>query len=311
MAALIDDWCETRRTYAFAWRECHLMALRDSRHAAWSTAWDTLWLSFWEEVCTRLGLADVAMATAWLFEGVSTTHLLRWRRPVDRAALQEVCVAWGCWLDGRLAPKAPWFERARADAAALMAAAPGEDGTTGMIAAAAAATVASKGTAGLTHRAVAAEAGLTLGVVSHKFRTRADLLRAAFEAIYRRMVPQSAAELEAMPERIGRGEALERIEGGIPARQDLLATHELFSACARDTSFQAFAAQLRYLRGRSSGRYFQALIGRDRPISPVDGAIASALMGARGRAYVSGARSVTPGIATGDFDALLARLDRG
>ncbi len=309
LATLVDDWCETRRTLAFAWRECQLMALRDTRHLASSAKWDALWQGFWQEICARLELADMAVATAWVFDGASAMHLLRWRRPVDRAALSELCDGWAGWLDGRLAAPAAWFELARRDAAALIPPPPHDDPVADAVATAAAATVAQRGIAALTHRAVAAGAGVTLGVVSHKFRTSADLLHAAFEAIYRRMVPHSASELAAVPE-IGREEALVRLDSGLPAREDLLGADELLSASARDPAFHAFAAQLRYLRGRTSGRYFQALMGRDRPIGPVDAAIASALMAGRSRAYVCGGRARTPDTPTGDFTALLARLDR-
>ncbi|WP_447725603.1 TetR family transcriptional regulator [Sphingomonas koreensis] len=307
LATLIDDWCETRRTLAFAWRESQLMALRDSRHVASCARWDALWQRFWQEVCTHLEIVDMAMATAWFFEGASSLHLLRWRRPVDRSALNELCGGWAGWLEGRLTAPAAWFDLARRDAAALIVPPPPDDPVADVIATAAAAAVAQRGIAALTHRAVAAKAGLTLGVVSHKFRTSADLLQAAFEAIYRRMVPHSASELAAMPD-IGREEALARIATGFPDRGDLLAVDELLAASARDSAFQAFAAQLRYLRGRSSGRYFQALMGGTRPIAPIDAAIFSALMAGRSRAYLCGGRSHdSPGE---DFAPLLARLDR-
>ncbi|MGK6319640.1 TetR/AcrR family transcriptional regulator [Sphingomonas sp. DT-204] len=310
LAALIDDWCETRRTLAFAWRESELMALRDARHVASCGKWHTLWLGFWQEVCAGLGIPEMATDTTWMFEGASALHLLRWRRPLDRAALSELCHGWAGWLEGRLAAPAVWFELARRDATALITPPAPDDPVADAIASAAAATIARRGVAALTHRAVAAEAGVTLGMVSYKFRTSADLLHAAFEAIYRRMVPQSTSELAAMPD-IGREEALARIEVGFPAREDMLGADELLTACARDPAFQAFAAQLRYLRGRTSGRYFQALMGRDRPIAPIDAAIFSALLSGRSRAHLCGGRTLTDGASSGDFTALLARLDGG
>jgi DNA-binding transcriptional regulator YbjK len=308
LATVIDDWCEQQRPLAFAARECRLMALRDPRHAATSARWDILWQSFWQAVCDRLGIADMATSTTWVFEGTSGMHLLRWRRPVDRGALSELCNGWARWMEGRLAEPSAWFDLARRDAAALIAPAAPDDPVAAAIATAAATTVAQRGVAALTHRAVAAEAGVTLGVVSYKYRTSAELLHAAFEAIYRRMSPQSADELAAVPD-LGRDTGLARVDGGIPTRADLLASDELLVASARNPTFQTFAAQLRYLRGRSSGHYLQALVGRERPIAPVDAAIFSAFMSGRIRSYLSGGRTHVPGVPTGDLSALLARLD--
>jgi DNA-binding transcriptional regulator YbjK len=301
MAALIDDWCETRRTLAFARREAQVMAMRDERHAPLSAKWDDLWQDFWRKICERLDLADLSTLTGWVFDGASGLHMMRWRRPVDRAALSELCDGWGRWADGRVADESPWFEMAKRDALALMPPPPPEDETAKAIAVAAATVVAQRGVTGLTHRAVAAEAGLTLGVVSYKFRTSADLLKAAFDTIYRRLAPSTSEPLPAA--------------GGSKARPplgraDLLGTEELSVAAARDPAFSAFAAQLRYLRGAASGRVVQRELGPDVRMGPIDAAIASCLMGGRVRAYVAGGRAQDPDPQHGDFGPLLARFAR-
>lgn len=300
MAVLVDDWCETRRTLAFARRESQLMALRDERHVALCARWEDLWQGFWREVCGRLDLADLSTMTAWVFDGLVALHLLRWRRPVDRAALSELCDGWARWTTGHTASAGAWFDLGRRDAFDLIPPPPPEDETTSAIQVAAAATVAQRGVTGLTHRAVAAEAGLTLGVVSYKFRTSADLLKAAFDAIYRRMVPSPDSVVPTPPSN-------ERPVSGVPERADLLGTEELLVAAARDPDFQAFAAQLRYLRGGSSGRYMQQLFGPEVRMSAIDNAIASTLMGGRVRAYACGGRP--PGL-DDDFDVLLTRFAR-
>jgi DNA-binding transcriptional regulator YbjK len=306
LGAIVDDWCEQQRALAFAERECQLAALRDPLHVPAAARWDALWQSFWADVCRQFDLADMALGTAWVFAGASALHLLRWRRPLDRSALTELCNGWARWMESRLADRSPWFDLARRDAAALIAPPAPDDPVAAAVATAAAATVAQRGVAALTHRAVAAEAGVTLGVVSYKFRTSADLLHAAFEAIYRRMSPQSADELAAVPD-LGRDATLARLgSGSVPTGADMLASDELLVASARNPAFQTFAAQLRYLRGRSSGHYFQALLGRDRPIAPIDGAIFSAFMSGRIRACAAGGRVPD----AEDFGALLARLDR-
>jgi AcrR family transcriptional regulator len=308
LATLVDDWCETRRTLAFARRECQLMALREARHIALSAKWDVLWQGFWQEVCDRLDLPDVAVMTAWIFDGACGLHLLRWRRPVDRAALAELCDGWADWLEGRLAGPADWFDLAHRDAAALILPSPLDDEVANAIAAAAAATVAKRGVAALTHRAVAAEAGMTLGVVSYKFRTSAELLKAAFEAIYRRMVPPLPG-VPTPPVAKG-GEAGARHAAGVPTPADLLGAEELLVAASRDPEFQAFAAQLHYLRGGSAGRVLQELLGLDGPLAPADRAISSMLLAGRVRAYACGGLAANPNPLEKDFAPLLARFGR-
>ena len=306
LAALVDDWCETQRPLAFARREAQLAALRDPRHAAGSVQWDALWHRFWDELAARLGLADMAPSLAWLFDGVSGLHLLRWRRPVDRAALAELCDAWAGWMDGRIGRHSPWFERARTDAGAMLPPPPPDDAVADAVAAAAARTIALRGVAGLTHRAVAAEAGVTLGVVSYKFRTSGELLQAAFDAIYRRITQDGGGE----PSRplSSRAEALVALDGLLPERADQLAVEELIMASVRNPALQSAAARLRYLRGRTSGRVLQALLGPERAVAPIDGAIISAFLSGRGRAHICSGRASAPG---DDCLPLLARLDRG
>ncbi|MFD2429191.1 hypothetical protein ACFSUK_15800 [Sphingobium scionense] len=97
-AALIDQWCEEARRLAFAWRECQLIAARELRYVPVCDHWAAMWRAFWEEICTRCGHPGRGAHTAYLFDGEASLHLMRWRRPVDRAALEEVCAGWNDWL---------------------------------------------------------------------------------------------------------------------------------------------------------------------------------------------------------------------
>ncbi|MFD2136884.1 TetR/AcrR family transcriptional regulator [Novosphingobium resinovorum] len=71
---------------------------------------------------------------------------------------------------------------------------PDRDETAARIVETAARIIDEDGLARLTHRAVAERAGLTLGTVSHKFRTKPALLEAAFEGLYRANVERLQAE---------------------------------------------------------------------------------------------------------------------
>lgn len=302
LAALVDDWCENQRGLAFAWREGLLAALRDPALTSWARRWDILWQEFFTQLCGQMGIAELATLTAWFFDGACALHLLRWRRPLDRAGLDELCGGWAAWTGGELASHGAWFALGQADAKQLALLPEPDDAVARAIAEAASEIVAEYGVAALTHRAVAARAGLTLGTVSYKYRTSSDLLQGAFEAIYRRMLadsPETRGEVLA----ITADEAIMSVERGIPARADLLGTDELLVAAARNPALHTFAAQLRYSRGRSSGRVLQAIVGAGRPISAVDGAILSTLFGGRSRAHHCTRRQ-----GGGDFGSLFARL---
>lgn len=286
LATLIDDWCEGQRGLAFAWRECQLLAARDPRYIGTAQRWRSLWAGFWRHACDRLGIAEAAMLTERMFDGESYMHMLRWRRSVDRAGLEEICQAWGGWLRGRLAGPAPWREAAR-DCALRSAPLPElRDETAERIAGAAAAVLARVGVGGVTHRAVAAEAGLTLGVVSHKFKTSADLLGSAFEITYLQSVPSESIAQAAGTDGDTRT-MLDRM-ANLPSTENFrLAMAELMMAAMRDPALAPFAAQLRYLRGRTSRGVLQALVGRERPVSAIDAALFSSFSVGQGNAHAA------------------------
>ncbi|WHO39858.1 TetR family transcriptional regulator [Sphingobium sp. AP49] len=274
LAALIDQWCETERRLAFAWRECQLIAARELHYAPVCDRWAAMWRAFWEEVCTRCGHPGRGAHTAYLFDGEASLHLMRWRRPVDRAGLEEMCAGWNDWLCGRPVRDSDWRRFAREQADLALPEPTITSGTMEQIADAAADVLALDGMAALTHRAVAARAGLTLGVVSYNFRSSAELVRAAFEMIYRKVVasggwtpPPEAA--------IMTDEELFARYSNPPPRNDriLPALDELMLAAARDADLRDFAPQLRYRRGRTSGGLLRAILGRD--ISPLEAALFS------------------------------------
>lgn len=276
-AALIDDWCENNRALAFAWRECQLMAMRDSQYVPVLRDWQALWHSFWQDICARCDLAAHGAFTNHMFDGESLFHLMRWRRVVDRACLDETCRGWSEWLSGRLASDGQWRLFAREQAAREMPELKIRGEIMERIAHAAAETLARQGMAGLTHRAVAAQAELTLGVVSYNFRSSADLARAAFEVIYRQAVELSGGAVAESENRVALD--LTTPPGDHRAVAKVLpALDELLVAVARSPDMRAFAPQLRYWRGRTSRGALQALIGPERLVSHLDGALFSGFM---------------------------------
>ncbi|WP_336969419.1 TetR/AcrR family transcriptional regulator [Sphingobium aromaticiconvertens] len=276
-AALIDDWCENNRSLAFAWRECQLMAMRDPQYVPVLRDWQALWRDFWQDICARCDLAAHGALTTHMFDGESLFHLMRWRRMVDRACLDETCRGWSEWLSGRLASDGEWRLFAREQAAREMPELKIRGEIMERIAHAAAKILARQGIAGLTHRAVAAQAELTLGVVSYNFRSSADLARAAFEVIYRQAVALSGGAVA--KEENSAALDLTMSPGDHRAIAKVLpALDELLVAVARSPDMRAFAPQLRYWRGRTSRGALQAMIGPKRPVSHLDGALFSGLM---------------------------------
>jgi AcrR family transcriptional regulator len=275
LAALIDDWAENGRRMAFAWRECILAAAREPRFAVEIEAWRAIWTRFWGAVCDRCDRSGYGDLTALLFYNESLFHLIRWRRVIDRAALQDLCDGWSRWLAGELADEGPSRAAARTEAARTMPSLPVLGELSGRIAQAAAAVLQRDGLLGLTHRAVAAEASLTLGVVSHHVRTSADLVRAAFEMVYRTVAGGGTTA----PQPVQRTDA--ELVGVLVAFQNdaapLRALDELLLAAARDPSLSGFVPQLRYLRGRTSALLLPSISG-GRTGSPLDHALLSAVI---------------------------------
>jgi AcrR family transcriptional regulator len=308
MAALIDDWCERERRLALAWRECQLLATRDHKFAEPAAAWRKLWEGFWQTLCDRLGSGTTAPLTALIFDGESFFHMLRWRRPFDRAALDELCRGWSAWLKGKLVPPSHWRDVARVLAAESLDQSELRDETAGQIAAAAAKVLGDNGVAGVTHRAVATAAGHTLGVVSHKFRTSADLLSAAFETVYWHGI--SSADIghrRASPE-VDTAALIDRFVTWPASDGSRLARTELMMAAMRDPSLSRFAAQLRYMRGRSSGTFLHALLGGERAISPLDAAIFASFVNGQRNAHAGLGEEERRKRSVAEINALLSVL---
>jgi len=291
MAALIQDWSVDHRRLAFAWRECQLIATRNESYMPALHDWGVLWADFWEEICRRCGIPELARLSQFMFDGEGFLHLIRGEPVVDSACLIELCRGWGEWLAGRPALEGPWRRHARLAAEEAAQAVPALDGDVAeRIAVAAADLVAHSGPVGLTHRAVAAKAGLTLGAVSYHFRTSTDLVQGAFEMVYRRVMVRND---EPKPATIRSRKDYEDFRQRAIGREDSpeialnrVALHELLVAVARDSTLQGFAKQLRYLRGRSSRNYLWVLLGSEEAGSPLEAALLSNISFGRGRGYI-------------------------
>ncbi len=277
LAALIDDWCVNQRRLALAWREGQLLAGRNPGLLDVARAWRAMWREFWTNVLGRFDLQQFADVTIQFFDGQSMLHLIRWNRVLDRACHEELCQGWTNWLCGESAGKGTWREVARDLALGQSPSLPVESAANLAIASAAGALLGNEGHSAVTHRAVAKAAGVSLGTVLYHFRTSAELIHSAFEAIYRTITAdlppitskasrQSIVEIWAAMAAYSRNETMP---------MQLLALDELFVAASRDETFLPFAAAIRYTRGKTSERQFGNVTDTNWPILGLDAAVMS------------------------------------
>ena len=175
ITATIADWTGEQRRLAMA-----------ARHAP-GPGWERSHRAFWTRLAEVIGLGAHAETIACYAHGEAARHLLVWNPAIDRALLEETTTALVTWLTARRFGE----EGARAAHRALARAGyreppPSSTGERAAIAGAAADLLAAQGHAGVTFRAVAAQAGVTLGKVVHLVGTKSELLALALHRLYER-----------------------------------------------------------------------------------------------------------------------------
>ncbi|GAA0754329.1 hypothetical protein GCM10009076_00180 [Erythrobacter ramosus] len=175
IASIIAEWTAGQRRLAMAWRH--------APDAEWQAAWD----GFWSRLATIIGLGEHADCLACFAAGEAARHLLVWNPPLDRALLEETASTLTLWLSEQrfvaesVRPTYRALAKRGYDMPVLHLDLPGTE-----IANAAAELLAEQGHAGVTFRAVATRAGVTLGKVIHVFGTKSALLHAALHNLYER-----------------------------------------------------------------------------------------------------------------------------
>lgn len=284
-AQIVDAWTQEQRRLSFAWRECQLLALESELLREQSMRWDRLWAEFWDDVGYRFAIGPERIVVARTFENESLMHMIRWHRLVDRAALDELGATLAAWLAGSTVPPSPWRDFAQDAAVRSMPTLLARDETATRIMASASELIGTIGVGSLTHRAVAQRAGLTLGTVSHRFKTKSALVEAAFEGIYGAMVER----MEAGENESAASPVLDMLVKwslkAITMSARERGRSELFLATARDAGLSQFGAQLRYLRGRTSGRAIEAAIGPNCRLTHTESALFSGFLSSQIRCF--------------------------
>ena len=306
----VDGWANDRRDLAFAWREGQLLG-RDSELCRQACErWGALWSDFWQQVADRFGLGSGKIVAERVFENESFFHLMRWRRLFDRAGLDELGRGLGAWLTGAPMPPSPWRDAARDLAVQSMPPIPERDEAMARMTSAAVDLVSEEGVAGLTHRAVAERAGLTLGVVLHKFNTKSELLSAAFEGVYLANIGHLLREQNAPDVSRRQTAIVDELVESISRVKGRRGLEELSLAVARDPSLHQFAAQLRYLRGRTSKSTLEAIVEGRRNVTGLEAALFSSFASSLTRLRESASPDVARAQVRTELESVLAVVRR-
>jgi len=268
---VICEWTSGARTLALLYQE----ALAEPVGVAPAAGWRRLWNDFWASAADRFGLsAAEGRLLHVFFETEALYQLSTWSPALERAALRELCEAFGAVFLG-----APRQEPSGAVALAgrRAGALPGDAVPPAAIKIieAAAAVVEDRGLGGLTHRAVAARAGVTTGSVTHHFRTIGDLVAGAIRGEVLAMSSdglvnpsESIASPDALFESIARYTVTERPWG--PA----LRRRQLFLTALRRPELAGAAAVIRFAHGGTVG----AMLDRLFRLSPAERSLYAGLV---------------------------------
>lgn len=274
IATIIDDWCTNQRAIAIAWRRTQIGDLRDVEQMALPQMWQDLWDGFWFRLSALVGLQHHADLIGIFFDAESFQHLIPWNRLIDRGALDELCQT----FVARLICEEPSGGQWRGIAQRVAGPPPSElTGPAAHIASAALSTLGKSGYQGFTHRAVAQEAGVSLGAVSHHFTSASDLMQGAYLALRGKFAARGAGILRG-EQPLDRADLMSvLIDFAVSAMSDEenRAIDEMRLLSVSDASLLPIASRMRYERGRSSGEFLSRIAEFTAKVTPLDGALLS------------------------------------
>lgn len=257
---VIVEWTRHARPLALLYQE-HLVA---APGAQTGPAWTALWRDFWLDFAADFGLGEVeGRLMHMLFEFEALYHLSSWSPALEAAALRELIEHFGMvWLGASPGVRLGALARAEQSAGVLAA---GSIAPSAVRIAEAAAEVIKGGVGALTHRAVAARAGVTTGAVTHHFRTVEDLVAGAIRGQVMALAPMPGRQQSRPPvEEVGSiAEFLEAVR--FYAVQDLPVSSSAgrrhpFLAAARRPDLAGAGAVIRFAHGGTArsaiSRYF-------------------------------------------------------
>ncbi|CAN7214389.1 TetR family transcriptional regulator [Phenylobacterium sp. LjRoot219] len=275
---VVREWTLGARPLALLYQERRAVA-----PAHGGGPWTALWRDFWLATADDFGL-DAAQGRLMqlFFESEGLYHLSAWSPALEGAVLRELADHFGAvWLGASPMPAIGALAQAERSAGALTY------GTltpaAARIAVAAAAT-AEAGLGGLTHRAVAARAGVTTGAVTHHFRTIEELTAGAIRGqVLALTPPDGEAGTRSVEDSRSREEFIATIRPHTlrdgPAGP-ALARRNLFLAAVRRPEQAACAAVIRFAHGGTTRRGLQGLLDLPPEVLSLRAAVLSRLLSA-------------------------------
>jgi AcrR family transcriptional regulator len=210
-------------------------------------------VEFWRAAATRLGETDTS-AEVWSDLALGLVQLFLGEEPAVAKAPWILDASVRLEARMRRSPIIPVAERGMGAAERLSAKVPASDGAQRLLNAALK-VIAEKGADRLTQREVAASAGLSLAATTYFFRTKAELIAAAFHELHRQVSAQAFATTS-----VGEGLSGAILEdGGESPAWRVKAMEALQLASARDPSLAPTARELRATRGATSLRWLRSL----------------------------------------------------
>ncbi len=259
---VIAAWTGEARSLALLYQE----ALAAGAGSGAAADWTGLWRDFWLRAAGVFGLGQAEGRLMHLFfESEALYNLSTWSPALERAAQREMCDHLAAvWLGAEPVASTGALELAERAAGVLREGAVAPSAV--KIVEAAAALVEEGGLGALTHRAVAARAGVTTGSVTHHFRTVEDLVagmirgqvsameRTGADGVPRPRVPAAAiGSVDGLFDAIGDYVVTDRPWG--PA----LRRRRLFLAAIRRPELAGAGAVIRFAHGGTVGEALDRL----------------------------------------------------
>ena len=248
LAAMIGDRVTTFRTWSLLLAEFEFEADAGNIPALAPAVGDEVAATakFWADAALALGESP-EHAAVWSDLAIGLDMLMLGDEPIAEKApwIIDALGRLHARLRGLAAPSL--LERPLGAAERLSGVAPSSESAQKLVDAALQ-IIGEKGADRLTQREVAAAAGLSLAATTYFFRTKADLVAAAFHELHRQVSAQALATSESG--RMLFSGTLE--EGGDRASWRVRAMEALQLVSARDVSIAPIAQELRLTRGATS-----------------------------------------------------------
>lgn len=278
LALALDDYAFSEAAVRAVLRELGLDVARSSLRQALALAESEAAETFWARVLMAFGLPqDCGGLLADFADGLSALHDHRPKLTEHRAWFSETCSRFSSRITG--SPVLAGWDGWRQGIRSRMKAAPNHLQADGL-ASGAIAILGRHGLGGLTHRAVAMEAGVSLAAVTGAFPTRAALVRGAFDALLAELLGQvpleSLSEGPVSEEAISSGLAASAFTPEGAPSLTMLAIVEFLGAAGRDEQLQEGLLAARTARGETSNRLLSALPSRQ-PLDSLDAHIFSVM----------------------------------